>query len=118
VSEATIQRAIIATLEGAGYVVVRIHSGRLKFNGSWLRLAPEGFPDLWVVGSCLLEVKAPKGRLSVAQAAMHEKLRRAGEMVHTVTSCSEALKAVRGGKVRGHLGKLGTGGDVGKEGAK
>jgi hypothetical protein len=95
--ENVLQRLIITTLEQAGYLVVRIHAGRLKFNGSWLRLAPEGFPDLLVVGHCLLEVKADGGELSDAQKRMHGSIRRVGGRVATVRSVAEALAAVKGG---------------------
>jgi hypothetical protein len=100
VTEAQIQRAIIVALESLGYLVVRLHSGRLKFNGAWLRMAPEGFPDLWVVGHMLLEVKTGKGKVSPEQLAMHDRIRRAGELVAVVRTPAEAIRAVSSGRVR------------------
>jgi hypothetical protein len=101
VSEADIQRRIIAALEKVGRLVVRVHSGKIRKNGTWMRLAPVGFPDLLVVASppVFIEVKSATGRLSDDQKRVHDKIRRQGGVVAVVRSSAEAL-AVVVGKVR------------------
>lgn len=100
--EALIQRAIIDRLRLHGVLVMhvpnagkrsRITGARLKADG----LRP-GWPDLAVYlhgKHALLEVKAPKGRLSPAQQACHAELGRHAFTVAVVTSQEEAVEALR-----------------------
>jgi hypothetical protein len=89
------QAGIVSTLEGLGYLVIRTNSGRVPVRGGWMHLAPEGTPDLRVVGRTWLETKTDKGKLSEAQKRMHARLIAAGERVAVVRSVAEALEAVR-----------------------
>lgn len=93
-SEAVRQAAIMATLAGLGRTVFRVQSGRVKVRGGWMVLAPNGTPDLYVLGWGWLECKAEKGKLSHDQLRMHERIRRAGERVAVVRSAAEAVRAV------------------------
>lgn len=101
--EAAIQRAILARLRWHGILChhspnegkrAAITGKRLKGEG----MRP-GWPDLACYGPngehALLEVKAPKGRLSDAQRECHAELARRGIAVHTVTSQDEAVAALR-----------------------
>ncbi|RMD95095.1 MAG: VRR-NUC domain-containing protein [Alphaproteobacteria bacterium] len=58
-----------------------------------------GWPDLVVVvpgrPPWFFEVKTRRGRLSPAQAEMHERLRALGCRVATVRSADEAIEVVR-----------------------
>jgi hypothetical protein len=65
-----------------------------------MHLAPTGTPDLYVSGFGWLEVKRDDTDTSAAQDSMHAELVRRGEMVRTVRTPAEALRAVRGGRVR------------------
>jgi hypothetical protein len=89
------QAGIVSALEGLGYLVIRTNSGRVPVRGGWMHLAPEGTPDLRVVGRTWLETKTDKGKLSEAQKRMHARLTAAGERVAVVRSVAEALEAVR-----------------------
>jgi len=101
--EALIQRAIIDRLRW--FDVLCHHSpnegkrtaitGR-RLKGEGMRA---GWPDLACYGPngehALLEVKAPKGRLSDAQRECHAELARKGQVVRVVTSQDEAVSALR-----------------------
>ena len=90
-ASACIVAASVATAQGTGQSPeARARYGaRLKAFGVWA-----GEPDLRVYtpGGKLvfLECKAPKGRLSEAQALAHDALRRLGHAVYTVTSVEAA----------------------------
>jgi len=61
-------------------------------------LAVAGLPDFGVIDSgkiMWIEVKAPKGRVSPAQALCHQALRRAGAPVYVIRSLDEAIAALR-----------------------
>lgn len=100
--EALTQRAIIERLRWHGILChhspnegkrAAVTGRRLKGDG----MRP-GWPDLAVYQDgrhALLEVKAPKGRLSPAQVECHAELRRQGFVVGTVTSQDEAIEALR-----------------------
>lgn len=101
--EAAIQRAILDRLRWHGILChhspnegkrAAITGKRLKGEG----MRP-GWPDLACYGQngehALLEVKAPKGRLSDAQRECHAELARRGIAVRTVTSQDEAVAALR-----------------------
>lgn len=59
-----------------------------------------GAPDLICVGdggrTAFLEVKAPRGTISEAQAACHEMLRRKGHIVAVVRSQDDAFAVLEG----------------------
>jgi hypothetical protein len=93
-SEAVRQAAIVAALSAAGRIPVRVHSGKVKVRGGWMQLAPNGTPDLYVVGWGWLECKTDTGKLNADQMRMHRLLRAEGERVAVVRSAAEALRAV------------------------
>ncbi len=93
-SEAAIQAEIMACLAGWGRLAIRVHSGKVKVRGGWMRLAPEGTPDLYVLGFGWLECKAEKGKLSPDQERMHRLITEAGERVAVVRSAGEAVMVV------------------------
>ena len=93
-SEAAIQADIMQALRKAGRHVCRTHSGQVKVRGGWMWLAPEGTPDLYVIGFGWLECKAAKGKLNADQERMHQVIRAAGERVMVVRSVKEALRVV------------------------
>lgn len=101
--EAMIQRAIIARLRLSGIVCHHspnaakrtvIAGRRIKQHGMIT-----GWPDLTVVGPaglvCFLEVKAPKGRLSAAQAEIGRMLLLMGHFWQIVHSQDEAVEALQ-----------------------
>jgi hypothetical protein len=98
--ETSLQARIVSALEAIGFLVIRVHSGTVKVKRGWMQLGPEGFPDLWVVGHMLLEVKTGKGKVSPEQLAMHARIRRAGELVAVVRTPAEAIRAVSSGRIR------------------
>lgn len=60
-------------------------------------ISAPGFPDLFCVRNGavrLVEVKQPKGKLTEAQVALHQRLKAAGLTVHVVRDVQEALTAV------------------------
>ena len=100
--EAVIQRAIVQRLIWHGCKVVAIpnegkrsvQAGR-AMRGTGLA---KGAPDLMVLRAGrigFLEVKAPKGRVSDAQAEMHAAFGHHGFRVHVVRSQDEAVAALR-----------------------
>ena len=94
--ETLLQVGIVDALRTAGYLVLRLQSGKAKVQGGWMQLCPEGTPDLLVVGRCFLEVKTKDGALTEEQEKMHRKIRQQGVPVHTVRTAREALEAVQG----------------------
>ena len=101
--EAIIQRAIIARLRLSGIVCHHspnaakrsvIGGRRIKADGMIT-----GWPDLTVVGReglvGFLEVKAPDGKLSPAQAEIGEMLSRMGHTWRVVHSQDEAVEALQ-----------------------
>jgi hypothetical protein len=98
--ETSLQARIVSALEAIGFLVVRTQAGKAKVRGGWMQLGPKGFPDLWVVGRTLLEVKTDDGELSPEQLAMHDRIRRAGELVAVVRTPAEAIRAVSSGRIR------------------
>ncbi len=74
------------TLEPGGYRT-KAEAGIAKARG-----VKAGWPDVLIVfkgRAVFFELKAPKGRLSAAQKAVHERLRLAGAVVYTVRSLDE-----------------------------
>jgi hypothetical protein len=94
------QALIVAALEALGRHVVRIQCGRVKVRGGWMHLAPTGTPDLYVLGWGWLETKMDKTKPSPDQLAMHDRIRRAGELVAVVRTPAEAIRAVSSGRIR------------------
>jgi len=81
VTEADIQRDIIAACEAAGAIVMRMNAGNGRVNQ---RLLPAGTPDLYVIGryySLWIEVKTPDGKLRPAQVEMIQTLLDRGHVV-------------------------------------
>jgi hypothetical protein len=95
--ETKAQAAIVAALASVGRVAIRIQSGKVKVGGGWMQLAPEGTPDLYVLGWGWLEVKHGQGKPSAAQRKMHALLDLNGELVAVVKTPADALRAVVGG---------------------
>lgn len=80
-----------------GVWALRINSGTIRKGSRVIKLAPRGTPDVLAVcaGACIFfEAKLPGERPTLEQAAMHERLRRAGGVVHTVTTPGEAVRIV------------------------
>ena len=82
VSEASVQRAIMEYLTLHGWIVFSFAAGgtHKALRGS----VPQGWPDLLALKDgryVHLEVKAPGGKLTAGQLAMHERLRDAGATV-------------------------------------
>ena len=98
-SEQAIQADIVAALAKAGRFAFRVHSGNVRVARGYMQLAPEGTPDLYVLGFGWLEVKAEQGKLRASQVAMHARIRAAGERVETVRTVADALVAVLQGGV-------------------
>lgn len=101
--EAVIQRAIIDRLRWHGCMVVSVPNEARRSIANGRRMKAQGlrpgFPDLLVYRAgrhALLEVKAPQGRLSPAQAETHSELHRQGIAVFVVRSQDEAVAALRG----------------------
>lgn len=96
-SESDIQRQIVDALRAVGGYPIRIQSGRVKVARGWMTLAPAGTPDVLVLlprGRCLwLEVKDAKGRLRASQEAWRANVSRLGQLVATVRSPQEAVRA-------------------------
>lgn len=101
--EAERQAGIVEALALIGRTAFRVQSGKVKVRGGWMQLAPVGTPDLYVLGWGWLECKAERGKLSMNQLVMHERIRHAGELVAVVRTPAEAVAAVTGGKARGGL---------------
>jgi hypothetical protein len=100
--ERAIQMAIRHALKLHDAESIAIPNGgkRTLWEGRMLRaegLTP-GAPDLLLIGRGamgFLEVKAPGGRLSEAQVAFHDMLRRRGQLVETVRSVDEAIATIK-----------------------
>jgi hypothetical protein len=100
--EAAIQRAIIDRMRWCGVLCVAVPNegkrsvvaGRV-LKGTGMR---PGFPDLICMQDgrvAFLEVKAPAGVVSGAQAAMHAELERQGMRVAVVRSQDEAVASIK-----------------------
>lgn len=108
-SETELQASIVSALERLGHIVIRVQSGKVKVRGGWMQLAPEGTPDLCVLGppyptllttTTWLETKVQGGKLRPAQVAWHERAKKGGHRVAVVRSVAEALAAVSDSPVR------------------
>lgn len=101
--EAALQRSIIDRLRWLGVLCHHSPNEGKRAAVTGRRLKGEGmrpgWPDLACYGTggehALLEVKAPKGRLSPAQVECHATLRMHGAFVAVVTSQDEAVQALR-----------------------
>ena len=103
--EEALHRAVAAFLdvalpEGAAWTTVEPGGYRTKAEAgiAKARGVKAGWPDVLVIfrgRAIFFELKGPKGRLSAAQTAAHERLRLAGAVVYTVRSLDE-LAAVLG----------------------
>jgi hypothetical protein len=93
--EADIQRAVIAFLELRGCVVVRCNSGAVTVGDRFVRFnSAPGCSDLLVClpggGFAAVEVKAPGGKLTPAQAAFLDRVRAAGGVGAVVRGIPDA----------------------------
>jgi hypothetical protein len=98
ISEAAIQKTIIARLHNAGWLTVRFNSGAARtISGGyvpcyWIAGSPRpnaGLPDViaWKDGQCLLlEVKTASGKLRAAQRMFATIAEKRGTNVHVVRS--------------------------------
>jgi hypothetical protein len=100
--EAQIQRAILQRLQWLGILCVHIPNAGKRSAIAGRRLKGDGMRPGWPDLACyqhgkhaLLEVKAPKGRLSPAQVETHGELGRHAFTVAVVTSQDEAIEALR-----------------------
>ena len=89
-TEKSIQSAIVDWLRLRGRLVFEFGKpgGHRELRGS----LPVGFPDLLTIRDgwyVFLEVKAPGGRLSQAQRALHAEMRGAGCHVYVVRSLED-----------------------------
>lgn len=107
------QARIVAALEAAGRLVIRVHCGAVRVRGGYMHLAPTGTPDLYVIGWGWLETKTPEGELSKEQIAMHARIKEAGERVAVAVDPVETVRLVCGQPVvcalcwkPGHASKL------------
>jgi hypothetical protein len=90
--ETTLQADIVRSLRRAGFTVVRINSGKVKVRGGWMELAPEGCPDLYVIGAGWIETKTLTGKLSEAQKAFHKRIADEGEYVAVERDPADAVR--------------------------
>ena len=105
-TEHQIQSAYIAWHRTQGYpgVIFAIPNGGGRHALTGVTLKREGVlagvPDVFYAwpsggyGGLFIEFKTPRGRLSDAQKVIQEELRAAGYAVETVTSGTEAARAV------------------------
>ena len=96
-TENQIQNEIIDYLTGCGFIVHRMQSGKVKVKGGWMKLCPEGTPDLFAVGrngkTVWIEVKTENGIVSDKQQEQICELIKRGQDVY-VTRDVEKLKEV------------------------
>lgn len=96
-SETDIQRQIVDALKAVGAYPIRVQSGRVRVKRGYMHLAPAGTPDVLVLlprGRCMwLEVKDAKGALRVTQEAWRANVAQWGQIVATVRSPQEAVRA-------------------------
>lgn len=96
--ETKIQRAIKDELELRGYLVRRVHSGKIKSkHGGWMHLAEAGTADLIIQGYCFtawLEVKTEAGAQNDDQEQFEAQVVRRGNIYLTARSSMEAVTKV------------------------
>jgi hypothetical protein len=96
VKENDVENACLDLLRLKGYWVTRLHVGRFKtVDGRWLTIGEKGLPD-WIalharLPGFLLEVKRPKGELSVDQQMKIQQLRLGYRMAVAVVDSARAL---------------------------
>ncbi len=81
-----------------GVVCYRIHAGKVKVRGGWMRQNDAGAPDLLVLVRGIpiaMEAKLPKGLVTEDQLKEHGRIRRAGGAVVIIRSAHEAIQIVR-----------------------
>lgn len=81
-----------------GVVCYRVHAGKVKVRGGWMRHNGAGAPDLVVVvrgRTIAMEAKTAKGLVSELQLQEHGRIRRAGGEVHVIRSVADAMQIVR-----------------------
>lgn len=105
--EARLSLAVRSSLKlalGNRGLVVRMNSGSLVIDAGTGRerrvnMGTPGFPDLMVImrgGRILfIELKAPKGRVTDKQAAMHDRLEELGHRVVVARDVASAVGAVQ-----------------------
>lgn len=89
-SETDVSRRIQRALEAMGLLVVRVHSGKVKVRGGWMRLAAKGTPDIWTELGWI-EVKKPGEDRSPEQVAWHAEAKRRGINVAVADSAIAAV---------------------------
>lgn len=89
-SEVELQAAIKSALEAIGVWVIRTGVSVKRSNRGTSSGVP-GMPDLCLPKYGWIEVKQPGHTLSPRQVGWHERARKEGVRVGTVTSVSEAL---------------------------
>lgn len=98
-SETQISRQIQDAVARLGVTLARTQSGKVRVNGGWMQLAPEGWPDLTGYlpnGRFLgIEVKRPGQKPSAAQFLFGRKAAAAGAVYLLASSVQEAVKAVQ-----------------------
>lgn len=94
-SESEILKQIIDALNLHGALVLRLNSGKAKYN---MRLCPPGTPDILALlhnGALWIEVKTRSGKVSKDQEKMHEELKRRGQRVIIARSVTDVLEAIK-----------------------
>lgn len=97
-AETAIQKSIKEELERWGYLVRRVHSGKVRVRGGWMQLAEAGTGDLIVQGGSFtawLEVKTDEGEQSVEQEEFEADVIRRGNLYLTARTAAEALSKIR-----------------------
>lgn len=86
-TETELSKAIVQYLEATGAVVIRANAGWAKRGGRFIRLAPEGTPDILAFLPCGVgagfEVKAPNRRDEKNGGASDKQIERIGEIRRT-----------------------------------
>lgn len=97
-AETAILRDAKDALERVGYLVRRVHSGKVKVRGGWMQLAEPGTGDLVVQGArfmCWLEMKSADGAQNDDQEIFEAEVIRRSGIYLTARSPAEAVEKVR-----------------------
>jgi hypothetical protein len=83
-NETTISRKIAEYLNKSGIYHLRLNAGKVKKNGSWLILCPEGTPDRMAVKrgkTVFIEVKRQGEKPTPEQLEAHQRIEKSGGIV-------------------------------------
>src|SRR5262245_42370766 len=112
-TESQISKSIRDALDKLGIPNWRMNSGVVRVRGGFMRLAPEGTPDIlaapnvpegmtaWECPKLLwIEVKKPGGKLRPAQLAFGDRMRNRGHAWLCVESFHEVLDWLKENRAR------------------